>query len=122
MPTAQRSLPPLATTKTPPKHRHPSVHSESSATNQVRLKARRRPVRAGRHSGHLPGEALLLTRAFVLSAQPLELLGIQAHTEREAHRPKDRRDLVERFLAEVLRLEQLGLGPGHELGDGPDVR
>src|SRR5438128_5657810 len=62
-------------------------------------------VRACRHAEHLPGEALRLTRAFVLSTQPPELLGIEAHAEREPHRPKDRLDLVERFLAEVLRLE-----------------
>src|SRR5947209_12466417 len=43
----------------------------------------------------------------------LELLGIQARVEREAHLPENRLDLVERFLAEVLRLEQLGLGLGH---------
>src|SRR5207245_4634570 len=58
-------------------------------------------VRACRHSGHLPGEALRLTSAFVLSAQPRELLGIQPHAERETHRPEHRLDLVERFLAEV---------------------
>src|SRR2546428_3890515 len=79
-------------------------------------------VRACRHSEHLPGEALHLSRALVLSAQPLELLGIQAHAEREAHRPEHRLDLVERLLAEVLRLEQLGLGLPHEVRDGPDVR
>jgi len=38
-------------------------------------------VRACRHSEHLPGEALRLTRAFVLSAQPLELLRVEAHAE-----------------------------------------
>src|SRR5207245_10408769 len=79
-------------------------------------------VRAGRHSGYLPGAALRLTRAFVLSAQPLKLLRVEARVEREAHLPEDRLDLVERLLAEVLRLEQLGLRLGHELGDGPDVR
>src|SRR5256885_14993348 len=61
-------------------------------------------------------------RALVLSAQPLKLLRVEARVEREAHLPEDRLDLVERLLAEVLRLEQLGLRLGHELGDGPDVR
>src|SRR5437667_8112424 len=79
-------------------------------------------VRACRHSGHLPGEALRLTRAFVLSAPPLKLPRVEARVEREAHLPEHRLDLVERLLAEVLRLEQLGLRLGHELGDGPDVR
>src|SRR5258706_4156616 len=55
-------------------------------------------VRACRHSEHLPGEALHLSRALVLSAQPLELLGIQAHAEREAHRPEHRLDIVCRLL------------------------
>src|SRR5438445_9948693 len=75
-------------------------------------------VRVCRHSGHRPGEALRLTRAFGLSALPLQLLGIQAHAEREAHLPEHRLDLVERLLAEVLRLEQLGLRLGHELSEG----
>src|SRR5438128_8028737 len=93
------------------------VSDESGQTESAQT-----TVRACRHSGHLPGEALRLTSAFVLSAQPRELLGIQPHAERETHRPEHRLDLVERFLAEVLRLEQLGLGLRHEVGDGPDVR
>src|SRR5437879_12520814 len=61
-------------------------------------------------------------RALVLSAQPFKLLRVEARVEREAHLPEDRLDLVERLLAEVLGLEQLGLGLRHEVGDGPDVR
>ena len=80
------------------------------------------PSRDGENLGATTGETLRLTRAFVLSAQPLELLAIVGHAEREAHRPEHRLDLVERLLAEILRLEQLGLGLRHEVGDGPDVR
>src|SRR5437870_9350237 len=79
-------------------------------------------VRACRHSGHLPGAALRLTRAFVVSAPPLKLPRAEARLEREAHLPEHRLDLVERLLAEVLRREPLGLRLGHELGHGPDVR
>src|SRR2546422_8182374 len=80
------------------------------------------PSRNGENLGATTGEALRLTRALVLSAQPLELLGIQAHAEREAHRPEDRLDLVERILADVFRLEQLGLGLRHEVRDGSPRR
>src|SRR5262245_2200713 len=60
--------------------------------------------------------------AFVLGAQPLELFGVEPHAEGEAHLAQDRLDLVERLLAEVLGLEQLGLAFLHEVGDRPDVR
>src|SRR5437879_8795952 len=68
-----------------------------------------------------PSEVLALVRALVLGAQALELLGVEAHAEREAHLAEDRLDLVERLLAEVLRLQELGLGLLHEIGDGPNV-
>src|SRR5439155_18805083 len=68
-----------------------------------------------------PSDALALVRALVLGAQALELLGVEAHAEREAHLAEDRLDLVERLLAEVLRLQELGLGLLHEIGDGPNV-
>src|SRR5439155_625466 len=56
-----------------------------------------------------------------LLGQALELLGVEPHAEREAHLAENRLDLVERLLAEVLRLQQLGLGLLHEVGDGSDV-
>jgi competence protein ComEC len=60
--------------------------------------------------------------ALVVRAQPLQLLGIETHTEGEPHLSQDRLDLVQRFLAEVLGLEQLRLGPLDQVGDGPDIR
>ena len=78
---------------------------------------RRRPWgRAGSGRGPLGVEGALVVRA-----QPLQLLGIKAHAQREPHLPQDRLDLVQRLLAEVLRLEQLRLGLLHQVGDGPDV-
>src|SRR5438046_989587 len=68
-----------------------------------------------------PSEVLALVRALVLGAQALELLGVEAHAEREAHLAEDRLDLIQRLLAEVLRLQELGLGLLHEIGDGSDV-
>src|SRR2546426_12580541 len=80
----------------------------------------RGPLRS-RMGAKPPSDALALVRPLVLGAQALELLGVEAHAEREAHLAEDRLDLVERLLAEVLRLQELGLGLLHEIGDGPNV-
>src|SRR5262245_65704622 len=53
-------------------------------------------------------------RAFRLAAG-LELPGVDRHAERESHLGEDVLDLVERLAAEVLGLEHLGLGLGHEI-------
>jgi len=60
--------------------------------------------------------------AFVVSAQPLQLLGIKAHAQGEPHLPQDGLDLVQRLLAEVLGLEQFRLRPLDEVGDRANVR
>src|SRR5437899_25558 len=65
---------------------------------------------------------LCLVGALVLRAQPFERLRVEAQPEREAHLAQDRLDLVQRFLAEVLGLQQLRLRLLHEVGDRPDVR
>src|SRR5688572_18136211 len=75
-----------------------------------------------RASGRMRRRLLRLVGALVLRAQALELLGVEAHAERQPHLAQDRLDLVQRLLAEVLRLQQLGLGLLHEVGDGADVR
>src|SRR5213594_1111486 len=68
-----------------------------------------------------PFDFLALVGALELGAQALELLGVEPHAEREAHLAENRLDLVERLLAEVLRLQQLGLGLLYKVGDGSDV-
>src|SRR5216110_1918642 len=75
----------------------------------------------GARRSEAPSDKLALVRALVLGAQALELLGVETHAQREAHLAEDRLDLVERLLAEVLRLQQLGLGLLDEISDGPDV-
>src|SRR5712691_9692689 len=62
-------------------------------------------------------DALGLVGALELRAQAVELFRIEPHAEREPHLAEDGLDLVQRLLAEVLRLEQLRLGLLHEVGD-----
>src|SRR5439155_2345447 len=64
---------------------------------------------------------LALEDALMLRAQAVQLLGIEPHAERQPHLAQDGLDLVQRLLAEVLGLEQLGLGLLHEIGDRPDI-
>src|SRR6185436_348947 len=47
---------------------------------------------------------------------------IHAHAEAQPHAVQDLLDLVQRFAAEVLRLEHLGLGFLHQFANGADVR
>src|SRR5712691_4386973 len=65
---------------------------------------------------------LRLEGALELRAQALQFFGVETHAEVEAHLAQDGLDLVQRLLAEVLRLEQLALALLHEVGDRPDVR
>ena len=62
-----------------------------------------------------------LEGALALGAEALELRRVEPHAEGQAHLGEDRLDLVERLLAEVLGLEELGLALLHEVGDRPDV-
>jgi competence protein ComEC len=79
--------------------------------------------------GNAPGAAVGRATAggsgpegsFVVGPQPLQLLGIETHAEGEPHLSQDGLDLVERLLAEVLRLEQLRLRALHQVGDAADV-
>ncbi|OIQ69435.1 hypothetical protein GALL_489630 [mine drainage metagenome] len=47
---------------------------------------------------------------------------LEAHTQGEADAGQFVLDLLEGFLAEILGLHQLGLGPLNQLADGGDVR
>src|SRR6266511_1750599 len=57
----------------------------------------------------------------VVGAEALQLFGIKTHAEGEPHPSQDGLDLVQRLLAEVLGLEELGLRLLNQVPDGPDV-
>src|SRR2546426_98653 len=86
------------------KHRRPPVSPEAVGG-----------TRGEREGGSGP------ERALVVSFQPLQLLRIKAHAEGEPHLSQDGLDLVQRFLPEILRLEQLRLGSLDQVGDGADI-
>src|ERR1700687_6207155 len=63
-----------------------------------------------------------LDGALVVGAEAFQLLGIETDAEGQSHLSQDGLDLVERLLAEVLGLEQIGFGLLHQVGDDSDIR
>src|SRR5207244_3690333 len=98
--------------------------TSASPPSAVALLPRRRSTgsRPASPASERASSSLSLVSPFVLRAEPFQLLRVQAHAERQAHLAQDRLDLVQRLLAEVLGLLELGLRLLHEIGDGPDVR
>src|SRR5438094_10269152 len=83
------------------RHRSPGGGSEGAAEA---------PFDGQRSMAKYIGTALPVEGALELRAEPLKLLRVEPHPEAEPHLAQDRLDLVERLLAEVLRLQQVHLG------------
>src|SRR5258705_11236176 len=91
-----------------------SQRDSANAGELPLMRAARRDTWGARDASGLDG-------ALVVGAEAFQLLGIETDAEGQSHRSEDGLDLVERLLAEVLGLEQIGFGLLHQVGDDSDI-